>query len=134
MQSLTIDKFFKSNRNYRGADYALNAPKLKPNEFCILNTDNDIPNPPYGLYWVALYRRKNKYYYFDSLGNPPVVTLNNMITNPVQLQPPGSNKCGLWAISFCVWMSRGNKYNDFISTWSEDDFIALARSPRAFNR
>ena len=125
MLATRIDKFFKSESLYKGATYSLYEPSLKVGQFCILNTDTDIPDPPYGTHWVGLYRGLNNYYYFDSLGNAPVIKHNNMISNDKQLQPNTSDKCGFWAVSFCLWMSRGNNYNDFINTWTESDFVNI---------
>jgi len=61
-QLLTIGKALFDKR-FKGVYSSDTMPVLKNNEMCIVNTD-DSSKP--GMHWIALYKYKNKTYFYDS--------------------------------------------------------------------
>ena len=86
-----------------------------------------------GSHWIALYIDPN--YYFDSFGFPPPISVLNYCKktkkrnayNSRSIQNINSSVCGLFSITFLVYMCRKNasetslqRFENFINLFSDD--------------
>jgi len=101
---------------FRGTHPIDHIPVLKNKQGTILNYHNsDLP----GSHWVALWKDKNKYYYFDSYGVlPPSQVLdiirNKGFTNIHRFQQYGTDLCGLYAVYVLNELSNGKSFADIV--------------------
>jgi hypothetical protein len=130
-----FDRLFKGVPGYKGCFYIQEFMKslLRDNDFAVINLDYDIPNPPYGIHWVCLLKRKSRYYYFDSLGRSAPARLKLPATTrfyKFALQPSTTSTCGRWVAAWLLWMlssTRDNAFNEFPDTFSESDVSFVSR-------
>ena len=84
-----------------------------------------------GSHWIALSRKNNNIYIFDSfgIGHIPknIYTIYkkfNIITNIYRIQDINSNLCGLFCILFCLYkVNTKNKFIEFLNMFNVNDFI-----------
>ena len=84
-----------------------------------------------GSHWIALSRKDNNIFIFDSFGigyipkNIYDIYKNfNIITNIYRIQDINSNLCGLFSILFCLYkVDNKNKFIEFLNMFNVNDFI-----------
>ena len=85
----------------------------------------------YGTHWVAIWRNKNVFCYFDSFGTPaPIEVIKyakplTIAYSNFIVQSLGSDECGLFCIAFLHYMNNNNgdsfeNYNDFINIFNHN--------------
>jgi hypothetical protein len=96
---------------------------IKDDKYYVFNLNNSNQR---GSHWVALYKGKNKSYYFDSFGFVPDKELEPYIKpykyNKKQFQDIYSSSCGYYCIAFIIFMYySNNNYDNFIKMFDEND-------------
>lgn len=73
------------------------------NHYAVLNMD-DVKGP--GTHWVALGKKGRRWYYFDSIGQPPPQIVEDncepLFTHRETIQKPYNTDCGLYCIRFVL--------------------------------
>eukprot|EP00732_Lithocolla_globosa_P003724 Lithocolla_globosa_v1_NODE_3101_length_1766_cov_23.507890.p2 type:complete len:147 gc:universal NODE_3101_length_1766_cov_23.507890:1678-1238(-) len=108
-----LEAVFQGFRGFRGVVPHDKIPKLKNNEFVIINLDDSDGK---GSHWVAGYRR-NGSYYFDPFGIEPDDRTIRALGRPVQyntsqLQDIKSQRCGWYVMKWLYEMLRGKSFYD----------------------
>jgi hypothetical protein len=106
--------------NYIGSIYNLKSLSIG-NYILLLSPSKKINQG----HWVALKVEKNKSYYFDSYGMPPVQVLadnlKNLHYNTQQIQALNHSHCGIYCIYFLYNMNKKgseiNNFNHFINSF-----------------
>ena len=82
-----------------------------------------------GTHWIALFCRKSKVIYFNSLGVEHIpeeikefIGNKNIKANILQTQANNSVMCGYFCIGFIDFMLEGKKLTDFTTIFSPYDF------------
>lgn len=130
MDSRQLINFMKNDKYIKpwvGGVYARDTvPKqLKKSCVYIINLD---PVYKLGSHWILLYNSENSVY-FDSLGNPPVNDLVNLIPSmnkPVsylayRLQDYNSKTCGHFCIFFAHFLCKNVKFYEVVNMFSKVD-------------
>ena len=84
-----------------------------------------------GSHWIALSRKNNNIFIFDSFGvaHIPKNIYNiykdfNIITNICRIQDINSNLCGLFCVLFCLYkVNNKNKFIEFLNMFNVNDYI-----------
>ena len=84
-----------------------------------------------GSHWVALSRKNNDIFVFDSFGvghipkNIYKIYKNyNIVTNIYQLQNLNSNLCGLFSVLFCLYkVDSKNKFMSFLNLFNPNNYF-----------
>lgn len=124
LSNIQINNYLKNIKNFDGCIMSDEGKKIKNNKFYIVNLNNSYQK---GSHWCALYKDKNKSYYFDSYGFYPDKEIEPYITpyeyNKYQIQSLYSSSCGYFCIAFVLYMSLNNNniYN-FINMFSKKNF------------
>ena len=103
-------------------------PLIENNKSLIFNLHNSNQSGPH---WIALLRKNNNIYIFDSFGieyipkNIYDIYKNfNIITNIYRIQDINSNLCGLFCILFCLYKVKSkNKFIEFLNLFNVNNYI-----------
>ena len=95
---------------------------IKNGSYYVFNLNNSNQR---GSHWVALYKGKNKSYYFDSYGfycdKEIEPFIKPYIYNKKQIQNYNSSSCGFFCIAYIYFMyHNNNNLNGFINMFSDD--------------
>ena len=84
-----------------------------------------------GSHWIALSRKNNNIFIFDSFGisyipkNICGIYKNfNIVTNIYRIQHINSNLCGLYCVLFCLYkVNSKNEFIEFLNLFNVSDYI-----------
>ena len=84
-----------------------------------------------GCHWIALSRKGNNIFIFDSFGLSHIpekinkIYKNfNIITNIYRIQDINSNLCGLFCVLFCLYnVNSKNKFIEFLNLFNVNNYI-----------
>ena len=101
---------------------------IENNKFLIFNLQNCNQT---GSHWIALSRKNNNIFIFDSFGvahipkNIYEIYKNfNTITNIYRIQDINSNLSGLFCVLFCLYkVNSKNKFIEFLNLFNVNDYI-----------
>ena len=128
LTSIFINNLLKDEKSYLNTISKDEIPLIENNKSLIFNLHNS--NQP-GSHWVALSRKNNSIFIFDSfgIGYIPKNIYNiyknfNIITNIYIIQHINSNLCGLYCVLFCLYkVNNKNKFIEFLNLFNVSDFI-----------
>ena len=103
-------------------------PLIENNKSLIFDLQNSNQS---GSHWIALSRKNNNIYIFDSFGvghipkNIYDIYENfNIVTNIYRIQNIHSNLCGLFSILFCLYkVDTKNKFIEFLNMFNVNEYI-----------
>ena len=103
-------------------------PLIENNKSLIFNLENSDQSRSH---WVALSRKNNDIFIFDSFGvgyvpyNLYKIYINyNIITNIYRIQDINSNLCGLFSVLFCLYkVDSKNKFISFLNLFNSNNFL-----------
>ena len=116
LSNISINNLLKNFKNFEGCYSKDQIPLIENNKFLIFNLQNSDQK---GSHWVALSRKNNNIFIFDSFGvghipnNLYKIYKNyNIITNVYRIQHLDSNRCGMFCVLFCLYKvdSKINSY------------------------
>ncbi len=129
-QLIDLAKQLKIKLNYVG--FIENLQEIKKDGGYIFNLGD---TKRFGTHWTALYKEKDKAFYFDSFAAPPEDKITNLETNIkdliyndyAQVQGIEETLCGIWAILFLYHMQNSkekkliDKFKEFIKKYKDLD-------------
>ena len=106
----------KDERSYLNTFSKDEIPLIEKNKSLIFNLQN---SNQAGSHWIALSRKNNNIFIFDSfgVGHIPkniynIYKIFNIVTSIYRIQNINSNLCGLYCVLFCLY--KVNSKNRFI--------------------
>ena len=128
LSNVFINKLLKNEESYLGTFSEDEIPLIENNKSLVFDLQNS--NQP-GSYWLALSRKNNNIFIFDSFGighipkNIYEIYKNfNIITNIYRIQHINSNLCGLFCVLFCLYkVNNKNKFIEFLNLSNVNDYI-----------
>ena len=128
LSNIFINNLLKDEKSYLSTFSKDEIPLIENNKSLIFNLQNS--NQP-GSHWIALSRKDNNIFIFDSFGighiskNIYDIYKNfNIITNIYRIQDINSNLCGLFSILFCLYkVNSKNKFTEFLNLFNVNDYI-----------
>jgi hypothetical protein len=127
MNTLELEESLKNVKNFEGVfskDMFISSGKIPASYIINTSTSKSI-----GEHWVAIYILKNLIIYFDSLGGNPFtdyyfkkilqsLKIKNITFSKVKIQGDLSNVCGQYCLFFIHCMSKGMKFDSFLSNFT----------------
>ena len=118
LSNIFIKNLLKDEKSYLDTFSKDEIPLIENNKSLIFNLQNSNEK---GSHWIALSRKDNNIFIFDSfgIGHMPkkiykVYENFNIITNIYRIQYINSNLCGLFCVLFCLYnVNNKNKFIDF---------------------
>ena len=101
---------------------------MENNKSLIFNLQNSNKK---GSHWIALSRKNNKIFIFDSFGVAhipkniyDIYKKFNIITNIYRIQHINNNLCGLFCVLFCLYkVNSKNKFIKFLNLCNVNNYI-----------
>ena len=118
LSNIFINNLLKDEKSYLDTFSKDEIPLIENNKSLIFNLQNSNQT---GSHWIALSRKDNNIFIFDSfgIGHIPkkiykIYKNFNIITNIYRIQDINSNLCGLFCVLFCLYnVNNKNKFIDF---------------------
>ena len=128
LYNVFINNLLKDEKSYLGTFSKDEIPLIENNKSLTFNLQNS--NQP-GSHWIALSRKNNDIFIFDSfgIGHIPkniyeIYKYFNIIINIYRVQHINSNLCGLFCILFCLYIVNSkNNFIEFLNLFNVDDYI-----------
>ena len=128
LSNIFINNLLKDEESYLSNYSKDEIPLIENNKSLIFNLQNSNQS---GSHWIALSRKDNNIFIFDSFGigyipkNIYDIYKNfNIITNVYRIQHMNSNLCGLFCILFCLYkVDTKNKFIEFLNMFNVNDYI-----------
>ena len=128
LSNIFINNLLKNEKYYLSTFSKDEILLIENNKSLIFNLQNS--NQP-GSHWIALSRKDNNIFIFDSFGighilkNIYEIYKNfNIITNIYRIQHINSNLCGLFSILFCLYkVNSKNKFIEFLNLFNVNEYI-----------
>ena len=116
LSNILINNLLKDEESYLNTFSRDEILLIENNKSLIFNLQNSNQS---GSHWIALLRKNNNIFIFDSfgIGHIPkniyeIYKTFNIITNIYRIQHINSNLCGLFCVLFCLY--KVNNKNKFI--------------------
>ena len=128
LSNIFINNLLKNEESYLSTFSKDEIPLIENNKSLIFNLQNSNEK---GSHWIALSRKNNNIFIFDSFGighipkNIYDIYKNfNIIISIYRIQDINSNLCGLFSILFCLYkVDTKNKFIEFLNMVNVNDFI-----------
>ena len=128
LSNVFINNLLKDEKSYFATFSKDKIPLIENNKSLIFNLQNS--NQP-GSRWIALLRKSNNVFVFDSFGighiskNIYGIYKNfHIITDIYRIQHKNSNLCELFSILFCLYnVNSKNKFIEFLNLFNVNDYI-----------
>ena len=128
LSNIFINNLLKDEKSYLDTFSKDEIPLIANNKTLIFNLQNSNEK---GSHWIALSRKDNNIFIFDSFGighipkNIYEIYKNfNIITNIYRIQHINSNLCVLFSILFCLYnVNSKNKFIEFLNLFNVNDYI-----------
>ena len=128
LSNIFINNLLKDEESYLKTFSKDEIPLIENNKSIIFNLQNSDQT---GTHWIALSRKNNNIFIFDSFGigyipkNIYDIYKNfNIITNIYRIQNINSNLCGLFCILFCLYkVNNKNTFIEFLNLFNAIDYI-----------
>ena len=128
LSNIFINNFLKNEESYLNTFSKDEIPLIENNKSLIFNLQN---SNQLGSHRIALSRKNNNIYIFDSFGIGyipkniyKIYKKFNIITNIYRIQDINSNLCGLFSILFCLYkVNNKNKFIEFLNMFNVNDYI-----------
>ena len=126
--NILINNLLKDEESYLDTFSKDKIPLIENNKSLIFNLQNSDRS---GTQWIALSRKDNNIFIFDSfgIGHIPIKIYKiykkfNIITNIYRIQDIDSNLCGLFCVLFCLYkVNSKNKFMEFLNLFNVNDYI-----------
>ena len=128
LSNIFINDLLKAFKIFLGCYSKDQIPLIENNKSLIFNLQNSDQK---GSHWVALSRKNNDIFIFDSfgIGDIPINLYKiyknyNIITNVYRIQDINSNLCGLFSVLFCLYKADSkNKFISFLNLFNSNNFL-----------
>ena len=128
LSNIFINNLLKNEKFYLSTFSKDEIPLIKNNKSLIFNLQDSNQS---GSHWIALLRKDNNIFIFDSFGigyipkNINKIYKNfNIITNIYRIHDLNSNLCRLFCILFCLYkVNSKNKFIEFLNLFNVNDYI-----------
>ena len=128
LSNIFINNLLKNFKHFEGVYSKDQIPLIENNKSLIFNLQNSNES---GSHWVALSRKNNNIFIFDSFGvghvpnNLYKIYKNyNIITNIYRIQDINSVLCGLFSVLFCLYkVDSKNKFISFLNLFNSNNFL-----------
>ena len=128
LSNIFINNLLKDERSYLGTFSKDEIPLIENNKSLIFTLQN---SDQLGSHWLALSRKDNNIFIFDSfgIGHIPKKIYDiyknfNIITNIYRIQHINSNLCGLFCTLICLYnVNSKNKFIEFLNMFNVNDYI-----------
>ena len=128
LSNIFINNLLKDEESYLDTFSKDEIPLIENNKSLIFNLQNSNEK---GSHWIALSRKDNNIFIFDSfgIGHIPkniyeIYKKLNIITNMYRIQDINSNLCGLFCVLFCLYnFNSKNRFIEFLNLFNVNDYI-----------
>ena len=128
LSNIFINNLLKNFKNFESCYSKDQIPLIENNKSLIFNLQNSDQK---GSQWVALSRKNNNIFIFDSFGVGDIpnklykIYKNyNVITNIYRIQDINSNLCGLFCALFCLYkVNSKSKFISFFNLFNSNNFL-----------
>ena len=128
LYNIFINNLLKNFKNFESYYSKDQIPLIENNKSLIFSLQNSDQK---GCHWVALSRKNNNIFIFDSFGVGDIpnrlykIYKNyNIITNIYRIQDINSNLCGLFSVLFCLYkVDSKNKFIFFLNLFNSNNFL-----------
>ena len=126
LSNIFINNLLKNLKNFEGCYSKDQIPLIENNKSLIFNLENSDQK---GSHWVALSRKNNDIFVFDSfgIGDIPINLYKiyknyDTITNLYRIQDLNSSLCGLFCVLFCLYkVDSKNKFISFLNLFNPNN-------------
>ena len=128
LSNISINNLLQDEESYLDTFSKDEIPLIENNESLIFHLQNSNEK---GSHWIALSRKDNNIFIFDSfgIGHIPkniyeIYKKFNIITNIYRIQDINSNLCGLFCVLFCLYkVNSKNRFIEFLNLFNVNDYI-----------
>ena len=128
LSNIFINNLLKDEKSYLGTFSKDEIPLIEDNKSLIFNLQNSNEK---GSHWIALSRKDNNIFMFDSFAVSyipkniyDIYKKFNIITNIYRIQHINSNLCGLFCVLFCLYkVNSKNKFIEFLNLFNVNDYM-----------
>ena len=127
LSNIFINNLLKDEKSYLDTFSKDEIPLIENNKSLIFSLQNSNEK---GSHWIALSRKDNNIFIFDSfgIGHIPkkiykIYKNFNIITNTYRIQDINSNLCELFCVLFCLYnVNNKNKFIEFLNLFNVNDY------------
>ena len=128
LRNIFINNLLKDEKSYLNTFSKDEIILIENDKSIIFNLQNSNQS---STHWIALSRKDNNIFIFDSFGirHIPkniyeIYKDFNIITNIYRIQHIDSNLCGLFCVLFCLYkVNSKNKFIEFLNMFNANDYI-----------
>ena len=128
LSNIFINNLLKNEKSYLDTFSKDEIPLIENKKSLIFNLQNSNEK---GSHWIALSRKDNNIFIFDSFGIGyipkkiyEIYKKFNIVTNIYRIQDMNSNLCGLFCVLFCLYkVNSKNRFIEFLNLFNVNDYI-----------